>query len=178
MGIMLDTTIDTTRVVISDIAPGVTRREREQAATRDLLHYLFGDNYELDHTPDGAPRLLVEGAPCHLSISHSRTRAAVAVDYERHIGIDVEEWRDQLVRVRDKYLTPEEVTEWGGTPNQLLLAWMAKEAAYKAFEPRGVTLLSVRLSVGAADNPPRAVFGLKQADLTFGEGFALAQVIP
>ena len=173
MEIVTDTLIGDTRVVIGSFGPtvaGLSRREREREATAWLLRHTFGEDaaIELSHAPNGAPRLRVDGGEWHLSVSHSRARAAIALSRHHRIGIDVEEWRDQLERVRHKFIAPDEEEGWG---NRLLDAWMAKEAAYKAFEPSdSITVLSVSL------HGTTASYGAARASLHFGDGFALAVV--
>lgn len=122
-----------TRVVFEDIAVGdrTDRRSRETAAVRSILDRLYGPGCELGHDACGAPCL--PGNPgTSISISHSQSVAAVAVDARRYIGIDTEELRaGQLERIKSRYLSPAEQADWT-TPHDLLTAWCIKEAAYKA----------------------------------------------
>lgn len=168
-------TIGTTRIYIGcidcfEFTPSLSRREREQSATLMILHEIFGPETDIrfSHTADGAPRLTVDGAPRFISVSHSRQRIGIAVDDFRPVGLDIEEWREQLLRVESHYIRPEERSEWCISGNSRLGAWMAKEAAYKLFEPRGVTLLSICLRGSVVK------LGDRQASIHYGPGFALA----
>lgn len=104
------------------IAPG------GRQAVSEMIRRHFGEGVRLVHDADGAPRLV--GADAEISISHSRQFAALMVSSEdRRCGVDIEEPRlEQLSRVRSKFLTPEELA--AGV--DLLAAWTAKEAVFKA----------------------------------------------
>ena len=95
------------------IAPGGRR------AVDRLIARAAGPQARVIHDPDGAPLLV--GLPLNISISHSRNFAAVAVDADCRIGVDIEEPRlEQLQRVISKFLNPDELPVWG---NELLRAW-------------------------------------------------------
>lgn len=117
------------------IAPG------GRSAVDRLVARAAGPNVRIIHDPDGAPLLV--GSPLNISISHSRHFAAVAVDPDRRIGIDIEEPRmEQLQRVISKFLTPDEIPEWS---DRLLQAWTCKEAVFKAAGIPTIGLASIRL---------------------------------
>lgn len=170
MEVTTDLTIGSTRVLIAPLpaaTQGQKRADREREATAALLSYALGHPAAITHAPNGAPRLAGADSSWHISVSHSRTRVAVALNPVRRIGIDVEEWRDQLVNVKNKFVQSGEEAEWG---SRLLEAWMAKEAAYKAFEPvDSITVLSIRIAGSTAS------YGNSLARLHFGEGFVLAE---
>lgn len=148
--------IGTTRIGIFEIAGccGVGRREAERIATRRILCDMLGHDAQPGHTPAGAPTL----PGFHISISHSRRLAAVALDPVRPVGIDVEEYRPTLDSVRSRFTTDEELALISSPlpnfptsqhPNSpLLLAWTSKEAIYKTLPEvgpdfiRDITLLS------------------------------------
>lgn len=111
------------------IAPG------GRQAVNELIRRRFGEEVRPVHDADGAPRLV--GADAEISISHSRRFAALMVSFEGRCGVDIEEPRlEQLTRVRAKVLTPAEL-EAG---IDLLAAWTAKEAVFKAAGTPGLGL--------------------------------------
>lgn len=122
--------IGTTRIGIREIGPYDTlgRRDAERRAVAHILRDLLGHDAEITHTPAGAPAIPNH----HISISHSRRLAAVALDPIRPVGIDVEEPRPTLEKVRDRFITPAELDRIAGVTHPLLFAWTAKEAVYKA----------------------------------------------
>lgn len=107
------------------------RRAAERQAVAELIAALGGDSSTLSHDAHGAP--LLPG--CHISISHSQRLAVVAMDRCRPIGIDAEELRPTLARVKPKYVSDAE-SAWADDAD-LLRLWTVKEAVYKlAGKPR------------------------------------------
>ena len=114
-----------TGIFYEEIATGIPRRQAEkEAVARILVREYPGIPYGRHES--GLPWL--QGA--YISITHSRTTAVVAVS-DAPIGIDIEYPRAQLARVATRFLSPAEQRACT-TPAQLLSAWTAKEAAYKA----------------------------------------------
>lgn len=141
------------------LAPIVTdgnrhsRREAEKAATARLVTTLFGPGAAISHNPDGAPLLILpDGATApEISISHSIRTVALAVGRAGNpIGVDIELPRRQLVRVAPRFLAPEETAIHAASEENLLRAWTAKEAAFKAAGITGLTLTDIRLDATAS----------------------------
>ncbi len=131
-----------------------SRREAEKAATARLVTTLFGPGATVEHSPDGAPRLILPDtattAP-EISISHSLHTVVLAVGRAgRPIGVDIEQPRQQLVRVAARFLAPEEIPIHGAGEESLLRAWTAKEAAFKAAGIVVLTLADIRLDATAS----------------------------
>lgn len=83
----------------------------------------------------GKPRF--GNAERHISISHCQGyAAAIAGSYP--VGIDVERIHERVRRIRDRFLSPEEVDLLGDELAYLMLAWSAKEAVYKMYGERGL----------------------------------------
>ena len=118
------------------------RREAERAATAALAASLFGQGSQVEHTPQGAPRV----AGRRVSIAHSAAHAAMAYHHTAVIGIDIESPRPQLERVKSRFLNADELRAFGTNPDMLLRAWTAKEAVYKALETLGPDLTAITLS--------------------------------
>lgn len=116
------------RVLVCPLPAEGSRREAEKAAVARLLEYAL-PGAVLAHTPHGAP--IVAGGP-FISISHSRTHAALAVCAAAPVGIDIETMRGQLPRVAPRVLSDAEMAVYGVSPEGLLQAWTLKEAIYKA----------------------------------------------
>lgn len=111
----------TTTVAIAPIeaAAGETRREAERRTALMLMrkltrlsrayiaHYRWGEPCiaQKPLLPWGKVRFRKD---IGISISHSRRLAAVAIDYTRPIGIDIEEPRAQLFNVASRFLSVDE----------------------------------------------------------------------
>ena len=117
-------------------------RQAEREAVMQILRRHFGSETTLLHDAHGAPS--IAGFSGHISISHCKGRAAVAIHPTLRIGIDIETPRAQLQRVSHKFLTPDEVASFS-TPDALLWAWTVKESVYKAAGIAGLPLHAIRI---------------------------------
>ena len=69
--------------------------------------------------------------PYHLSISHSPPWVGALIDQKKPCGIDIERPREQLLKIKRKFLNPTEQMECGENLDLLCLYWCAKESVYK-----------------------------------------------
>lgn len=111
--------------------PDRTCTEREHAAVRAIIARFFGTDAIVGHRDTGAP-YLVGREDINLTVSHSRDYAAVAFSAAHTVGVDIEQWREQLVRVAPRVLSESEMAVYGASSDLLLRAWTMKEALYKA----------------------------------------------
>lgn len=112
--------------------PDENRRAAERRSALEVLRTLTGDRcLEISHNPNGAP--FITGAPhIFISISHSSSLVAVAIDNRRPVGIDIEENRSrQLAKVAPRVLNEAELEYYSAMPGGLLAAWTMKEALFK-----------------------------------------------
>lgn len=108
------------------------RRRREWLATRILLKEMLGSYPGIDYDSNGAPHLNGD-AHINISVSHADGLVAVSMSKKYHVGIDVERVTNRVLRIMDKFLTPDEYDINDPNLLQLLyIQWCAKEAMYKA----------------------------------------------
>lgn len=100
-------------------------------AVYEALHSIPGcQDAIIEHNTAGAP--FIPGKKLYISVSHSRSTAAVAVDATAPVGIDIEEPRyKQLERIASRVLSDAELAVYNN-PQRLLEAWTMKESLYKA----------------------------------------------
>lgn len=112
-------------------------RRREHLASRVLLARLLGYEAQVDYRQDGAPFLF--GSSLHISISHTCGYAAVIVG-ERPVGVDIEYRSDRVWKIRERFLSPDELVmlDPSGEVEQLLVCWCAKEALFKLLGQQSV----------------------------------------
>lgn len=133
-------------------ASGSGRREREREAVGRLVREAFGPQAVLEHRADGSPIVAAAGES-QISVSHSRRMAVLAVA-PAAVGVDIEEPREQLLRVAGRFMTPEEQKVYS-SPGLILKAWTLKEAAFKTLRPE---CPSTRMKLPPDECPYRIVY--------------------
>lgn len=125
-------------------------RRAEILTTRALIRNSLGDNVSLSHSEDGSPILV--GSNLNVSISHCKGMAVIATHPNKRIGIDIERWRNTLLKVKSKFLSQEEM-EYYASPDDILKAWTCKEAVYKAANCQGADFAKdIKLPLSNIDN--------------------------
>lgn len=181
--------IGSTDVYIAPIAPGAgddllsgataaalaavegvksARRRCELLATWRLAASVFGRDVVIGHDPLGVP--FIEGRRTHISISHCADCVVIAVNDKTVVGVDAEVWRPQLLRVRERFLTPAEAV-LPISRAALLQAWTIKEAVYKAAMMPGLSFQDIHLPPAGsrwavADGVSRLMFRVEPVELT------------
>lgn len=113
------------------------KRDQEKAGTRFLLNHLLGsEDYELTYTVHNKP--FIKNSEVHISISHSHDKLAIILNKTENTGIDIEQVRDKVLRIRHKFLNAEESDFVKNDIEKHLTIWAAKEAMYKAYGLKGV----------------------------------------
>lgn len=111
----------------------------QHLAGRFLLQYLFPHfPYELVQIADTRKPFL-PAEQYHFSISHCGDFAAAIVSKDQRVGVDIEIPVQKIMRIRDKFLSAEELHRLGNLDiNQLTQCWSAKEAVFKWYGNGGV----------------------------------------
>ncbi|MEN9547442.1 MAG: hypothetical protein RIR12_33 [Bacteroidota bacterium] len=122
----------------------------QHLAGRFLLQYLFpAFPYELIQIADTRKPFLPNSA-YHFSISHCGDYAAVIVSKTNRVGVDVEEPKEKIVRIADKFLSEvekeifntayQEIGSLVSISNTQLttILWSSKEAVFKWYGDGGV----------------------------------------
>lgn len=141
----------------------LTRRQREKEAVASLLASA-APGVTVSHYDNGAP-YVPDRPDVFISVSHSRTHAAIALS-SVPVGIDIEQPRAQLLRVAPRFLSETEMKIFN-TPALLLRAWTATEAVYKAAHATGDAVppvelaTDIRLSAPEDDTLVAELFGVK-----------------
>ncbi len=112
------------------------RRQREIIASHLMIKEIFNDKATINHDEYGAP--IIIGIDGYISTSHSATEIVIAFNPNHRIGIDIENWREQLIKVRSRFLSQKEI-EIYTSPQLLLQAWTIKEALYKVAQAPGIS---------------------------------------
>lgn len=112
-------------------------RRAEKIVARMLIAHAFGIKAQLCYTDAGAPYIKDEDA--NISISHTTGIVVLAIDYNSRVGVDIEEISPRILRVREKFLSDEELILIPEDDLRMhTIAWTAKEALFKAIPENGI----------------------------------------
>lgn len=115
------------------------KRRTQWMASRVLLKTLIGTEGFVEMFVDPYGRPEVENYDIRISISHTHDYAAVILSDRFTVGIDVEQVKPDLDRIKTKFMRPDELA---GMPTDedaltyVLLHWSAKEVMYKIYARR------------------------------------------
>ncbi len=109
-------------------------------STRLLLRTMLNTAEYIDCRMDehGKPYLVNKDA--QISLSHSYDYAAVMIGEDRSVGVDIEQVKEKIHRIQQKFLTPSELAQANIKDNTqgLYACWCAKEAVYKWYGKKGL----------------------------------------
>lgn len=136
---------------------GTAGRRNEYLSWRAAVRRELGRDVTIYYDPTGAPA--VDTPDTYISVSHAREMFAVAIADSR-CGIDIERLDRDFGRVADRYISPREHdmcsdAEWPAA------VWCAKEAMYKLYGRRGVSLRD-DLRIESYDADRRVIVGRLQ----------------
>lgn len=117
-----------------DKAFGPSKKEREKAGQLLLVDRLLGTGAVWEYAESGKPFFV--GRNESLSFSHSENVYACQVSGHITCGIDVQHYRDKILRVAGKFLNPAELAFTAGITGDravrtLTAMWSCKEALFK-----------------------------------------------
>lgn len=151
-----------------EAAFGPGKKEREKAGQQALIRDLLGKDEPWDYEASGRPFFLNRGE--HLSFTHSENVYACQIASEIACGIDVQHYRDKIVRVAEKFLNGTELAFVDSTAPEhripvLTAMWSCKEALYKMYGAGFIDYIN-RFTV----HPFEPVSGIVYATADFGPG--------
>jgi 4'-phosphopantetheinyl transferase len=114
-------------------------RKKQWLGCRAIIQNLLGNaGNEIVYDSNGKPSLRNDSH--FLSLSHSGDYSVVILSKKRPVGIDIEKIRDRVERVKDRFLSPEELDQLGPVSpvEKLVVYWGAKEALYKIYGNPGL----------------------------------------
>jgi phosphopantetheinyl transferase len=114
-------------------------RKKQWLAYRLLIRGLFGPHeFPVEYDDSGKPFLA--GSGFHISVTHTDDLAAVIISRNAKVGIDIEKVRSRIEKVKDKFLSDEELSMIlkERELEHLTLAWCAKESLYKLYGKRNL----------------------------------------
>jgi len=106
-------------------------RKREWLSIRVLIKELLGEEKEIGYNALGKPYLLDNSF--YISISHTKGYAALILNKENEVAIDIERITPRVENIRTRFVNGEEekVLSQANKLVHLLLYWSAKESLFK-----------------------------------------------
>ncbi|MBD1430929.1 MULTISPECIES: 4'-phosphopantetheinyl transferase family protein [Sphingobacterium] len=119
------------------------KRTLHWLATRVLLRYLLQTDNYINCPSDTNGKPYLPDFPYKISLTHSYEYAGVMLSTKGECGMDLELVMDKVVRIKEKFLKPEELEFIQPEQDvlQLYACWCAKEAVYKLQGNKGVSFL-------------------------------------
>lgn len=109
------------------------QRKKQWLAYRNILRHLVPETYPSHLLYDNRGKPSLCAAPGFISVSHAGDYAAAVYSREHPVGIDVEQLRDRIERVKSRFLSDRELETINDENRleKLYIHWGAKEAIYK-----------------------------------------------
>ncbi len=112
------------------------QRSIEWLSTRAMLFVLLGKEKSIKNYPDGRPYLSDHS---HLiSISHTKSYAALLLHDSLPIGIDIEMRSERIKKIASKFISDKEYIDPSNKVIHQLLHWSAKETLFKRLNLREI----------------------------------------
>lgn len=120
------------------------KRTLHWLATRALLRTLLGTNEHIRCISDVNGKPYLPDFEYKISLTHSYEYAGAILSTQGECGIDLELVKEKVVRIKEKFLQPQEL-DFVMTDKQyvdkLYACWCAKEAVYKLQGNKGISFL-------------------------------------
>ena len=117
-------------------------RKREWLSIRVLLKELLGEEKEIFYKSNGKPYL--SDNSFKISISHTKGYAALIINKENEVAIDIEKIAPRVENIKQKFVNEEEENALSQSNRliHLLLYWSAKETMFKRLGVENVNFKS------------------------------------
>lgn len=137
------------------VYPHSIKRQTETLSLKIMCSKIFGKDTTITHTPEGKPMLHgTFKSGIHISVTHTSEYYVLSVASQPH-GIDIERKTARALRLKDKFLSPEENTirlsQFVKPEDNATALWCAKEAAFKTFSSPTLTLINQVILVEEAN---------------------------
>ena len=110
-------------------------RQKQWLGSRVLLRTLLQTEEHIELNLDEHRKPFLNNLPFEISISHANHLAAVIIYEGKKVGIDIEKISGRILKIKNKFLSPEELKFIEATNEiaQLHVCWGAKESLFKLY---------------------------------------------
>lgn len=112
------------------------KRKCEYLSIRKAIQTLYNENEFIAYTSNGKPNLAISGHK--VSISHSKGLLGIITHPDYEVGIDLQHETDKIIRIKNRFMAPDELEASKSEEWQLLAYWCAKEALFKYYSKGNV----------------------------------------
>lgn len=118
------------------------KRTLHWLASRVLLRYLLKTDEFISCPSDENGKPYLSNYPYEISFTHSYDYAGLIMSQKGPCGIDLEIVKDKVLRIKEKFMKPNELAFiQSDNIEQLYACWCAKEAVYKLQGNKGISFL-------------------------------------
>jgi phosphopantetheinyl transferase len=118
-------------------------RQKQWLGSRVLLRTLLQTEEHIELNLDEHRKPFLNNLPFEISISHANHLAAVIIYEGKKVGIDIEKISGRILKIKNKFLSPEELKFIEATNEiaQLHVCWGAKESLFKLYGKGGLPFI-------------------------------------
>jgi len=109
-----------------------TTKKYEWLTARELTEQVLKTKAYVYYRKNGSPYL--KGKKLNISFSHGFPYVVFAYAKKGKVGVDVQEIKSTVLRVKQKFLTDKELTFCGNDEKLLTVFWSAKETLFKIYQ--------------------------------------------
>ena len=107
------------------------KRKCEFLSIRKTIQHVFTDDEYISYSLNGKPHLSISGH--RISISHTNGYLGIITHPSIEVGIDLQQESPKISRIKNRFLSPKELTSETDNEWVLLTYWCAKEALFKYY---------------------------------------------
>ncbi len=125
-----------------DTLKPIEKQSQQKEFITKKIKTIFSGTVFISYNSNGKPELSQKESTISLpniSISHSHNYYAIII-HKKYAGIDIEKQREQLHKIKNRFLHPEELQVIGASLSDLCKAWTIKEAVYKTIGKENISL--------------------------------------
>ena len=121
----------------------IGKRNLHWLGTRVLLRTMLDTREYIDCRVDVHGKPYLVNLPYDISMSHSFDYAAVMISKNGAVGIDIEQIKQKVERIAEKFMQPQEMAfiDPSHKIQHLYVCWCAKEAIYKCYGQKEVSFM-------------------------------------
>ena len=114
----------------------IDKRKCEFLSIRKAIQTIYDENEYIVYSKNGKPNLATSGH--RISISHSKGLLGILTHPILEVGIDLQHESPKILRIKNRFMAPEELTLETDKEWPLLAYWCAKEALFKYYSKGNV----------------------------------------